>query len=163
MTNIILQYILTILSIVIGASLTLLSNYALQKKKNESEQKQLFNVLLGELLTIQEHYITSKNRLSEKHSSKEDFLLIKMAYYGDLSFSGKDLSKIGFLEKDDIKEIIQISLHIRNIDYYIKYIEENNLNEYSDNYVQMLNILNRMDSINTRVSKFIINISKKGI
>lgn len=110
---------LAISGILLGAALAWASTFYFQWRQKQLEQRQLLTVLFGELLNIRQHYYFASSELPRGLSAKADVLALKMSRYGALAFSGSDLSHLGFLNDDDIRDLMQLALVIRNTDYSI--------------------------------------------
>lgn len=110
---------LAISGILLGAALTWVSTFYFQWRRERSEHRRLLTVLFGELLNIRQHYFFASSELPSGLSSKADVLALKMSRYGALAFSGSDLSHLGFLRDDDIRDLMQLALVVRNTDYSI--------------------------------------------
>ena len=111
--------LLAISGILLGALLTWASTFYFQTRKEKADQKRLLTVLFGELLNIRQHYTFAYNELPSTISSQADLLSLKMSRYGPLAFSGSDLAHLGFLSNEDVRDLMQLSLVVRNTDYSI--------------------------------------------
>lgn len=111
---------LTVSGILLGAALAWASTFYFHLRRDRLEQRRLLSVLFGELLNLQQHYSFASSELPDGLSSRADILALKMSRYGPLAFSGHDLSHLGFLTDEDIRDLMQLALVVRNTDYSIE-------------------------------------------
>ena len=108
-----------IVGVFLGAVLASASNFGFKSWELRSHQRSLTTVLVGELINIRQHYFYVENELPESLSSIPDAIALKMSRYDKLVFSGKDIADLGFLTDNDITDLMQLSLRVRNTDLYI--------------------------------------------
>lgn len=112
---------MAVVTILLGAALAWLSTFYFQYQKDRGEQKRLLTVIFGELLNIRRHYAYSSNEVPTAITARDEMLPVEMSTYGDLSFTKSDLTRLGFLNNQDIADLIQLSLKIRNTDLALKH------------------------------------------
>lgn len=112
---------MAVVTILLGAALAWLSTSYFQYQKDRGEQKRLLTVIFGELLKIRRHYAYSSNDVPASMTERGDMLPVEMSMYGDLLFTKSDLTRLGFLTNQDVADLIQLSLKIRNTDLALKH------------------------------------------
>ncbi|AYD02048.1 hypothetical protein [Neorhizobium sp. NCHU2750] len=108
--------ILAALGIALAALVTWITNTFVKSKQEQADRTRMTSVLLGELMNIHNHYYYSRAEIPQFAKSADDVLQLKFSKYGPMAFVGKDLAQLGFLSNDDITQIMQINLIIRNTD-----------------------------------------------
>ncbi len=113
--------LIAVIGIFLGAVLAWASTFYFQHRKERAVQKRLLTVLFGELLNIRQHYLFAFGEIPISVSSRKDILALKMSLYGNLAFSKNDISNLGFLNDQDITDLMQLNLKIRNTDNSIEF------------------------------------------
>lgn len=139
------------ISLAIGAIIAALIGFfggRLSRNKDSKENSaMLLNALFGELLHAFQHYYLAANELptSKSTNGNESEITKKLnwAKYGEFK-SSNEFQKYGFLSKNEIKDLLQLSFLLRNTDYLIEqYLNDINIVSSAD----LKNLKNRMLSI----------------
>lgn len=110
---------------IIGAIIAFFGNRLLEDYRKKNNEKILMNSLFGELLHVFQHFNYSTDKIKEKGLTPDEIKYIKKVLlftkYGKF-ISGKHFDRYGFLSEVEIKNLLQLSLRIRNSDYLIDLI-----------------------------------------
>jgi len=145
---------MAVFTILLGAALAWLSTSYFQYQKDRGEQKRLLTVIFGELLNIRRHYAYSSAEVPPVIHVQSDKITVEMSMYGELTFTKSDLTRLGFLTNQDIADLIQLSLKIRNTDIALKYALEH-FSSDPETPFDMTYAKNRMSYVSSVVDRII--------
>lgn len=111
--------IIQILSIALAAVASFLVGAGLERWRKNNNQKQMLNVLYGELQNISRHYGYVANVSFENSFASSEKIKMIMAKYGESETLKNNLEEISFLSPNQIASLLQLTLFIRNNDIII--------------------------------------------
>lgn len=144
---------------IIGALIIFFGGRFSRTKDSKENSGMLLNSLFGELLHTFDHYYLAAHELPtyiiEDGNNAELIKRLHWATYGEFK-SSNEFQKYGFLSKNEIKDLLQLSFLLRNTDYLINlYLDDISIVTQTD----LENLKNRMlshSSSSKRLLEFIV-------
>ena len=117
------ETLITYIKIVFPVLLVLLGGWLAIRKylKEKNDKKELLvNVVFGDLTNILEHYIYAKNEIYLlQESEQEKTIRLRFSQFGKM-VSLEKLDGLGNLSTNEIRELLQLNLRIRNTDLILQ-------------------------------------------
>jgi hypothetical protein len=96
----------------------------LERIREHEAQRRLSAALFGELLNLQRHSSVSARLLPDVARGADALLALRKSQYLSLAFFKENISRLGFLKDAEIKELMQLSLKVRNDDIHLSWAIE---------------------------------------
>ena len=109
----------TILTVALTGVVSFLVGSGVERFRNHKKNKQMLNVLYGELLNIERHYAYVSNVKFENSPQPSEKIKMTMAKFGEVEVIENKLEEISFLSPSQIASLLQLALFIRNNDTVI--------------------------------------------
>jgi len=109
----------TILTIALTGAVSFLVGSGIERFRNHNKNRQMLNVIYGELLNIERHYAYVSNVNFENSSQPSEKMKMTMAKFGACEVIENKLEEISFLSPSQIASLLQLALFIRNNDTVI--------------------------------------------